>query len=665
MRSQDDIIRELYGQSEYEYHQDYRGEDPSYQKFWGITLSSTIFVLFLVYKAFFSWDYATLSPPDLLWNCLVYVTPSRLLDLVDNDMQSSTISSSTLTGFPRTHAAKSETMRRILGFDKTGGIMTTVAQAGRRRLSNLPGLRSMVTDESRPAGLGNWDNSCYQNSVLQGLASLRSFPGYLGDPILQSSDDKINRPDMDMVDSMRDLISTLKDPASNGKTVWTPTALKNMDSWNQQDAQEYFSKVLDEIDKEVDKAASAMREINGLRSNQGLAAATETNTSPRNEPSSILARNPLEGLIAQRVGCTACGYSEGLSLIPFNCLTVPLGQARSYDISQLLDEYTKLEWIEGVQCGKCTLLKVQRLLNILLERNSDGEDNDRSRNNIMLRLKAVNEALENDDYEDKTLTQKCQISPKSRQTTTKSKQWVVARPPKSLAVHFNRSVINPMTGAATKNTAGVTFPKFLDLAPWCLGSITSKNPAHDEEWLVDPAQSMISGSSRPSTTHGPIYELRAVVTHRGGHENGHYICYRKHPILLSSDDANSNELKETEKWWRLSDADVTIASEAEVRSQGGQGTAFMLFYDCIQLANPALQEKSAEALNITEEIARAASIPLPADDANDISESDNSSTTESELDYTPARAIVIPPRTGIHYQESMDGIESTVNMVMV
>ncbi len=39
---------------------------------------------------------------------------------------------------------------------------------------------------------------------------------------------------------------------------------------------------------------------------------------------------------------------------------------------------------------------------------------------------------------------------------------------------------------------------------------------------------MVAGEKRPSLISGPMYELRAVITHFGHHNNGHYVCYRKH-----------------------------------------------------------------------------------------------------------------------------------------
>lgn len=588
------------------------------------------------------------SPAELLWDAIVFVIPAPLLYAVDNWVNPPLfplpmVSSSE----PTTHAAKSDVMRRILGLDRPGGIVASVSQAGRRTLSNgFSGALGFKGALSQPAGLGNWDNSCYQNSILQGLASLKPLPAFLSRLAIDGSAARIKT---DTTETLRDLVADLNHISNNGKTLWTPAVLKNMSSWQQQDAQEYFSKLLDEIDKEASKTTKALRRPTGFESDNSR---DDTNASQHSDDSGYqslstiskgatdiqIVRNPLEGLLAQRVACVACGYSEGLSMIPFNCLTLNLGMHRTeFDLYERLDSYVQVESIQGVECTKCTLLKYRNLLNTIIERSRKAGFPDSDFPEPHARLEAIEAALEEEDFDDKTL-KACKITPQSRVNSTKTKQAVIARPPQSLAIHMNRSVFDETTGHMFKNLAGVRFPMTLDLGPWCLGSadaLTSQTGGDkaeildeksssavkgEEEWLLDPTASMVAGDLHPSKITGPIYELRAVVTHYGRHENGHYICYRKHPRASAvreenggleksnqpaqlapeehSDDVSSIHEKEPgdedqfldavetpdedpqtdSQWWRLSDQDVTPVTEETVLAQGG---VFMLFYDCV------------------------------------------------------------------------------------
>ncbi len=535
--------------------------------------------------------------------------------------------------------------------DRPDGIINSVAHASRKSLSSLAGSNPIKRNVQQPPGLGNYDNSCFQNSILQGLASLAPFPAYL-DRALES-DETTRDGDSSSASTLLDLISKLTDPTNNGTTLWTPKKLKSLDTWQQQDAQEYFSKILDEIDKEVAKATKEQHKSPGLEITSVRDDSEDSQHSDDSGYHSLLVsskvssetkvlRDPLEGLVAQRVACTQCGHSEGLSMIPFNCLTLNLRtDGMRHDLYERLDAYTDLEAISGVECAKCSLLKVQRLLEIIISRGKDVGASEDSLREPLARLEAVQLALEEDDFDEKTLKDRCKISAQHRVSSTKTKQVAIARPPQSLAVHMNRSVFDERTGAMFKNLAPVQFPMTLDLGPWCLGSAAAGKPAtqvqggtssntkapdpgegEEELWFSDPRQSMVAGDLGPSKITGPIYDLRAVITHQGRHENGHYVCYRKHPSQpakledtyddglkeLNRDGKTSNtpsvdkpsghvedsgevNFETSQKWWRLSDESVWEVSEEQVLAQGG---VFMLFYDCVEPNSVLISEITAE-----------------------------------------------------------------------
>lgn len=446
------------------------------------------------------------------------------------------------------------------------------------------------TRQKVPAGLGNWDNSCYQNSIIQGLASLPSLREYLSKA---ASGENGLGADTTAV-ALCNMIDQLNNPENHGQHFWIKGILKSMSTFQQQDAQEYYSKILDSLDKEVKDASKSKRRSSA----SFLSAAKSLSESQENanedeekgesaEQQQSTTPNPLDGLLAQRVGCTACGYTEGLSLIPFNCLTVPLGNDDAYRIGDCLDEYTHLEYIEGVECPKCTVLKTEQTLSKL---------NPGPGHILHDRLLAVQQVLEDEDFDDKTVINKCKVLKKNWVKSTKSRQAVIARAPKSLVIHINRSIFDEMTGHQYKNHADILYPKVLDLGNWCLGSKPSVDQRPDdsieEAWPRDPKQTMIGGSAAEIEDSPFRYGLRAVVTHFGNHGSGHYICYRKHPFKLKEDKAEEDdseadigeggekkeeeETTEKEQWWRLSDEAVREVSDDFVLRQS---EVFMLFYE--------------------------------------------------------------------------------------
>ncbi|PHH63761.1 hypothetical protein CDD81_5526 [Ophiocordyceps australis] len=583
----------------------------------------------------------------LLGDVVTFVLPGRLLLAIDARMNPSCLADG--QGSHLHHAAKKDALRRILGLDQAHGLMESVFQARNRALSVTGGMLGLKPDAQRPAGLGNLDNSCYQNSILQGLAALESFPDYLEAcaRIVETSQAANN----EVAQTLAMLIDDLNDLSNNNKTIWTPRLLKSMSTWTQQDAQEYFSKIVEDIDKSV---ADRIKETQphpgiGVECYKDEAVASlhsddsgyqslswHTDLSPLEG-----LRNPLEGLLAQRVACVQCGHSEGLSMIPFNCLTLSLGLDKSqHDLYDRLDAFTRVETIEGVECAKCTLLKAQKLLGKLLDKMQQGtagpglgqEQVDEARR----RLEAVEEALEQDLFDDKTLLDKCRITAQSKMSSAKTKQIVVARPPRSLVVHINRSVFDPATFDMMKNSAPVGFPLTFDLGPWCLGSNSSRTSKggeagqaggeEQELWQLDAKTSMISSDEKRSRLTGPLYELRAVVTHAGRHENGHYICYRRYPKARTrgrggrvawkrfagaavengeGQDESSRAtqmqqacdagVEEKAQWWRLSDDNVIEVDEEIVQRQASG--VFMLFYECVE-RDMVLSEEGGEEQQI-------------------------------------------------------------------
>ena len=597
---------------------------------WTTLFAYAVVAVLLFYYILQSLDYyPLLTIPEQAWNFLVYLAPSSLVVALDKRTNTKiTGLSGSLGSFSssRTFAAKSEAMRYILGLDGKGMLGSF------QRARSLSGMTSIIKAplKSSLPGLGNWDNSCYQNSVIQSLAALPSLSYFLTQTI--SANAETHGPSTTI--ALRDVIEDLNNPANAGQRLWTPAELKTMSSWQQQDAQEYYSKVLDQVDKEASRSVMKKRISPGLRKigrlepalTEPADATTSGNVRCRfdllpEELVDTFLSNPLEGLLAQRVGCLKCGFVEGISLIPFNCLTVPLGKQWEYDVQSCLDEYTTLESISGVECSKCTLLRHKEQLERLLQLTQTSPEDIPNRPQISetlhhsasTRLCAVHEALENEDFSEVTL-KKCQIPVKGRVETTKSKQAVIARLPKALTIHVNRSVFNERTGALSKNQASVRFPKLLDLTPWCLGNSASsgREDTMMETWNADPSSSMIpdihmdeAGASSSSDSN--LFVLRAIITHYGRHENGHYICYRTNPQDNSVDEVREHG----GSWWRLSDDEVSEVSEEVVLDQRG---VFMLFYERVQSAqtSPATNQPITESSRVID-IHTICAIPLEQD----------------------------------------------------
>ena len=530
---------------------------------------TTALLLCLASVVIYSWN---IHIKRLGWNVIVQLTPSSFLYAMEYSLRRRHQNGEANASFRRADfgniQAKSDALRRLIGLDSNGprspaqSIRYTSIPAGGNQLHNL-----------MPAGLGNWDNSCYQNSIVQALAALPSFRVFLAENLETLS----ISPGASTHEALSQMIDCLHNFGNGGRRLWIPSTLKPMNSWQQQDAQEYFSKLIDEIDAEITRYEKGQR--------SGLSLPPQATKQQRSQLRKL---NPFQGSLAQRVGCTKCKHTEGFALSPFTCLTLNLNTQYEYDIRDCLDEYTALESIEGVECVKCTLLQAKTSLEKILDKTKTAHSlspqaSDQTlaieplRTTIIDRLNVIEQVFQADDFSDPSVSKKCAISARKRVSSTKSKQVVVARAPQILVLHINRSIFDP-NGLQRKNNAQVRFPLTLDLSQWCLGSkYRAAGDGFLEAWTEDPVESMLSAAETVPSFAPNIFQLRAVITHYGGHENGHYIAYRRRQTGSSRAKHIIPKTDEPEdSWFRFSDAVVSPVSEQEVLRQGG---VFMLFYE--------------------------------------------------------------------------------------
>ena len=433
--------------------------------------------------------------------------------------------------------AKAEALRHMLGHSPFPQAI--------RKVRSMSGVDNILptSQELGPPGLGNWDNSCYQNSILQGMASLPEFQKYI-DTSLEMCDSIVAPAPTHR--ALRQFLDRLSDTTSRKEVLWTPNVLKSMDSWQQQDAQEYFTRILDTIEKEASKYGPALQK----RASPGLEAISDISskeeeathllekislndrgaspipsqpgTNEERSPDSMatphsrsvtprIHRCPVDGMLAQALECQACGFSEGYSLTQFNCLTLNLGLRTHSHLQNLLDDYTEPEMVEGVECTECTKAASDKA-----ERRESGQ---------------------NSEAEDQpSPSKRPKLKPVLR---TKAKQITLGRLPKDLVIHINRSIFDDY-GNQRKNTSLIQYPARLAIhSRWCA-------PLDDDEGDAVVAE----------------YELKCAVTHYGRHENGHYVAFGKRG----------------KEWYCFNDEIVQKMPQEEVLDRGN---VFMLFYEAV------------------------------------------------------------------------------------
>lgn len=231
------------------------------------------------------------------------------------------------------------------------------------------------------AGLWNQGNTCYQNSVLQAMASCKSWRSHLAtiayppeDHGLDESDSIHAQGDLEPRPVVATLAGLLEALNTSKRILYVPLVIAgsgaggSSGAWSyneQQDAQEFFQKLTAAVEKE---AAQYWERLKGRRRGLGLGEAIiglrrlanvanggdmdrkcERVKDERVLNHAIEAagrvtgwikpeelENPFQGLTAQRVGCLRCGYVEEIRLQSFTSLSLSLPSPVSHLISPKL-----------------------------------------------------------------------------------------------------------------------------------------------------------------------------------------------------------------------------------------------------------------------------------------------------------------------------------------
>lgn len=198
---------------------------------------------------------------------------------------------------------------------------------------------------------------------------------------------------------------------------------------------------------------------------------------------------PLEGKLESQVECSHCHFKPKPSVSSFVSLTlhVPHGSG-STTLNACFDGLLKVEHIDDFICDKCRL---EHALQINAKQLAKPSMSVVDRKAFMHDKEKLEAALDEDPEKPPTDVKlpDSSATPKRRiQRHTRISDF-----PRVLAVHLSRSVWDPHS-SSSKNMAKVAFPEMLPLG----GLLDRKT-----------------------------YRLLSVVTHKGGHNSGHYETFRR------------------------------------------------------------------------------------------------------------------------------------------
>lgn len=311
------------------------------------------------------------------------------------------------------------------------------------------------------------------------------------------------------------------------------------DGYEQEDAGEFFQQLIDKLEGEVKKRDA------GSATPTTAASSDVTPNSLSTWKQKMLI--PFDGVQATTIMCLECGdKGDGIRYNIMGALGLSLPNqtnrfSRStHTLRECIDMFAEKEIIDGVSCERCSLREYKRQVQLKISELASSENAGAILPLFEQRLDKVQTALDRaviDENEYNDIFKKGKFA---KVFVQKSKQTLIAEPPKIMCVTINRSQFDMNTGMSFKNSANVRFPSLLCLDEWT------------ETETTDSAVATVSPKY--------MYRLKSVVSHYGSHDYGHYIAYRY----------------SRNKWWRISDETVYQTELSYVLSDG---SIFMLFYE--------------------------------------------------------------------------------------
>ncbi|CDU23056.1 related to UBP1-ubiquitin-specific protease [Sporisorium scitamineum] len=380
--------------------------------------------------------------------------------------------------------------------------------------------------------------------------------------------------------------------------------------------------------KNAINAPSSPLHVLGLVSDDGATASADVSCTSSDD---MLMISPFDALLAQRTICLDCGYCEAIRHFSTSeiSLSVPAFNVRTHtseitgtsacSLQECLALWSDLEQVDWI-CWNCTLRSTLQVVRadlaskgaapVAAKQNgaaanggahvtANGASLTPAEKKRLAQLRSkeakLNRILQSGLSEDE-LRQASQdaaspwhnvlnnIQLQKTISRLSTKQIMISRPPRILALHLNRSSYSATSWAPAKNNRHVLFPEYLDIGDFTLqGSISL-----DGRLGMNSSNLHSMGDEPTEGRAESIYRLAAIVVHYGSHSFGHYIAFKRISAYDGEyEGVNNSGGADRGGWLRISDESVTRATIQQVK----QENPYMLFYELMPSRSQILQQE--------------------------------------------------------------------------
>lgn len=419
-------------------------------------------------------------------------------------------------------------------------------------------------------GLLNLGNTCFMNSLLQGLSACPSFIRWLEEFTSQYQLEQKDTAPRNLSGTLLQLLKALSNQEAAEEEVIDASPLLDVlrtfrwqiSSFEEQDAHELFHVLTSSLEEERDRHPHVphLFDIHALEvtqvCEQQIHCRTQGVINPI--PRHWKTHHPFHGRLTSNMICKNCQHQSPMRYDTFDSLSlsIPSGaRGRNLTLDHCLQHFISTESVKDVVCENCTKLQAQERPNGQL-------------------------------VED--------------QKTTFVKQLKLGKLPQCLCIHLQRLSWSNQ-GSPLKRNEHVQFSEFLALdrykyrlagnslsqhqgstcsrtvPPTTDGSAVSDGLHNSKINLLNGTYSSLLSSAYSNSKSSPadctsssyLFRLMAVIVHHGDMHSGHFVTYRRSPPAAKSQKHSSQQ------WLWISDDTVRRANIQEVLSS----CAYLLFYE--------------------------------------------------------------------------------------
>ncbi|KFO08083.1 Ubiquitin carboxyl-terminal hydrolase 30, partial [Balearica regulorum gibbericeps] len=418
-------------------------------------------------------------------------------------------------------------------------------------------------------GLLNLGNTCFMNSLLQGLSSCPSFIKWLEEFTAQYKTDQNQSTEHQYLSvTLLHLLRALSCQEVMEDDVLDASCLLEVlrmyrwqiSSFEEQDAHELFHVLTSSLEDERDRQprVTHLFDVHSLEQPEITQKQISCRTRGSLPPVSNhwKSQHPFHGRLTSNMVCKHCEHQSPVRYDTFDSLSLSIPAAvwgRPMTLDHCLHHFISSESVKDVVCDNCTKIQAEGTLN--------------------------GQSIEN-------------------QRTTFVKQLKLGKLPQCLCIHLQRLSWSNQ-GTPLKRHEHVQFNEFLIMdiykyrVPVHKSSQNELNQKQSEETAPGTKDGIAVKPSAPvqnffafllanfqwlslapflsQKKDSPVYlyHLMAVVVHHGDMHSGHFVTYRRSPP------SPKNPLSVSSQWLWISDDTVRKASWQEVLSS----SAYLLFYE--------------------------------------------------------------------------------------